>query len=177
MEFLPLSSSYHQKLINIIIKFNIQYKKKMFTFSSYCSSYFFALNTLFYYAYCTEFFSTESFATGLTGVHQIWGDSNNNFLYLGSTGYYVNKIDVSSRAVTVFGGDGSANDCQPGPVTSSPMSVCGGICGDSSGALYVVCITFNRVVKVDIATGYLIFFIYITIFLYSHSYTFFFLNV
>jgi DNA-binding beta-propeller fold protein YncE len=101
----------------------------------------------------SDFYLTELFAGGFSSPHQLWLDSLNNYLYVARDALYMSRIAVSSRAVTVFAGNGVINDHIAGPVTSSPMASCYGVCGDTAGSLYVTCITYDRIVKIDIPTG------------------------
>jgi hypothetical protein len=104
----------------------------------------------------SDLYLTELFANGssLSGPHQLWGDSLDSYVYVGRWTLYISRIAVSSRAVTVYAGTGAnANHVDGVPATSSPMAVCLGVCGDTASSLYVTCIGYHRIVKIDIPTG------------------------
>jgi hypothetical protein len=98
----------------------------------------------------------ELFANGssLLWPQQLWGDSLNSYVYVRTGVFYISRIAVSSRAVTVFAGTGAnANHTDGVAATSSPMVNCLGFCGDTAGSLYVTCLNYDRIVKIDILTG------------------------
>jgi hypothetical protein len=104
----------------------------------------------------SDLYLTELFANGssLSGPQQLWGDSLNSYVYVGRFNLYISRVAVSSRAVILYAGTGASADHINGvAATSSPMINCYGICGDTAGSLYVTCITYDRIVKIDIPTG------------------------
>jgi hypothetical protein len=102
-----------------------------------------------------DFFLTELFANGpsLSLPRQLWGDSLNSYVYVGRESLSITRVAVSSRAVTLYAGTGANADNIAGPATSSPMVNCYGICGDTAGSLYVTCLSYHRIVKIDIPSG------------------------
>ena len=58
----------------------------------------------------SDFYLTELFAGGFSSPHQLWLDSLNNYLYVARDALYMSRIAVSSRAVTVFAGNGVIDD-------------------------------------------------------------------
>jgi hypothetical protein len=146
-----LSSSFSlQAMPNIIVFLARLFM--FFSFSSSSSSSLVAGSS----SSSSDFFLTELFANGssLSVPNQLWGDSLNSYVYVGRWTLYISRIAVSSRAVTLYAGTGANADHIDGAAaTSSPMAYCRGVCGDTAGSLYVTCLTYNRIVKIDIPTG------------------------
>jgi hypothetical protein len=146
--FILFSSSLSLQAMSNIIVFLV----RLFLFFSFSSS---SSSSLVAGSSSSDFYLAEVFANGssLSNPFQLWGDSLNSYVYVGRWNLYISRIAVSSRAVTLYAGTGASANHIAGAATSSPMAYCMGVCGDTAGSLYVTCITYDRIVKIDIPTG------------------------